>query len=97
MNVEGSDSIPRLAGFTREVYGWLEESERLASAEAERAAARAALEAVAGPVMLMSGVAREGVTDVLRALRAEIEQDRADKRAETQEATPWRPCALPNG
>ncbi|MEM9473893.1 MAG: GTPase ObgE [Pseudomonadota bacterium] len=59
--------------------------------EAERAAARTALEAVAGPVMLMSGVAREGVTDVLRALRAEIEQDRADQRAETKEATPWRP------
>ncbi|MEO0483161.1 MAG: serine/threonine-protein kinase, partial [Planctomycetota bacterium] len=39
VDVEGSDSIPRLAGFTREVYGWLEESERLASAEAERAAA----------------------------------------------------------
>ncbi|MEO0654873.1 MAG: GTPase ObgE [Pseudomonadota bacterium] len=59
--------------------------------EAERVAARSALEAVAGPVMLMSGVAREGVTDVLRALRAEIEQDRADQRAETEEATPWRP------
>ena len=59
--------------------------------EAERAAARSALEAVAGPVMLMSGVAREGVTDVLRALRAEIEQNRADQRSEAQEATPWRP------
>ncbi|MEL6643483.1 MAG: GTPase ObgE [Pseudomonadota bacterium] len=57
----------------------------------ERDDARAALEAVAGPVMLMSGVSREGVNEVLRALRSKIESDRAVQRAETEEAGPWRP------
>ena len=60
--------------------------------EAEaRAEARAALEAVAGPVLEMSGVARLGLTDVLRALRAEIDADRAAARAEGAEDAPWRP------
>ena len=55
-----------------------------AEARAER---RAALEAVAGAVMEMSGATGEGVTEVLRALRAVIAAD----RPEPDEAGPWRP------
>ncbi len=63
----------------------------------ERAEKKAALEAVAGPVMLMSSVAHEGVTDVLRALRSQISADRLRiKKAETAEMAPdeddtWHP------
>jgi GTP-binding protein len=57
----------------------------------ERAERRAALEEVAGPVMLMSGVSREGVTEVLRALRAEIDEDRLRLREAGEERQPWRP------
>ncbi len=57
----------------------------------DRAAARAALEAVAGPVMLLSGVSREGLTEVLRALRAEIDDDRLRQRGRDEEDRPWRP------
>jgi len=57
----------------------------------ERAERKAALEAVAGPVMLMSGVSREGLTDVLRALRAEIDEDRLRQREAGEEHRPWRP------
>lgn len=45
-------------------------------------------------VHLMSGVAGTGVTDVLRALRAEIDDNRLRTRAEadeTEEAAPWHP------
>ncbi|WP_299369694.1 GTPase ObgE [uncultured Tateyamaria sp.] len=57
----------------------------------ERAEARAALEeAAGGPVMMMSSVAREGVTDVLRALRSQIDDDRL-RLAPQAEAEPWRP------
>lgn len=53
------------------------------------AARRAALEAeIGGPVLLMSGVSREGVPQVLRALWAEVEPTR---RAAAPEATAWRP------
>ncbi|MEO0665475.1 MAG: GTPase ObgE, partial [Pseudomonadota bacterium] len=55
----------------------------------ERAEARATLEqACGGRVYLMSGVAGEGVTPVLRALRAEITAE-----AETQDEgdAPWQP------
>jgi GTP-binding protein len=38
----------------------------------------------------MSGVAREGVTDVLRALRNQIDDDRLRHRP-AQEADPWHP------
>ncbi|MEM1076555.1 MAG: GTPase ObgE [Pseudomonadota bacterium] len=45
---------------------------------------------VDGHVMLMSGVAGDGVIEVLRALRSEIDEDRL--RHKTQEdATPWHP------
>ncbi|PTW49913.1 MULTISPECIES: GTPase ObgE [Rhodovulum] len=59
----------------------------------ERAEKRAALEeATGGPVMLMSGVSREGVTEVLRALRAEIDEDRLRLKAEDDgEGEAWRP------
>nr|WP_155094862.1 GTPase ObgE [Paracoccus aestuariivivens] len=51
---------------------------------------RAALEAeIGGPVHLMSGVSREGVTDVLRALWTEIEPSR--KPVADEEEKPWQP------
>ena len=57
----------------------------------ERKAARAELEqASGGPVMLMSGVSKEGVTDVLRTLRREIGADRLRDKAQ-KEPEPWRP------
>ncbi len=43
-----------------------------------------------GPVMMMSGVAREGVTEVLRALRAQIDDDRLRHRPAEEDA-PWHP------
>ena len=48
-------------------------------------------EACGGPVMMMSGVSREGVTDVLRALRSQIDEGRLRDRVDVQEAEPWRP------
>ncbi|WP_341245708.1 GTPase ObgE [Nereida ignava] len=58
----------------------------------ERADLKADLEkAVGGPVMLMSGVSREGLDAVLRKVRAEIEADRARERAAGAEEEPWRP------
>ncbi|MEL6532102.1 MAG: GTPase ObgE [Pseudomonadota bacterium] len=55
------------------------------------ASQRAALEAVAGPVMEMSGVARTGLTEVLRSLRAQIDADRAAARGAREDVVPWRP------
>lgn len=50
---------------------------------------RAALEAeIGGPVMLMSGVARTGLTEVLRALYAQVAAARAPKPVEDEA---WRP------
>ena len=57
----------------------------------ERADRKAALEAVAGPVMAMSGVSREGVLDVLRAMRRQIEAHRKAERDAVEEPNPWRP------
>ena len=57
----------------------------------ERDAARAALEAVAGPVHLLSSVAQEGVSDVLRALRARIDADRLRARKAAVEPETWEP------
>ncbi len=48
-------------------------------------------EATDGPVMLMSGVSGEGVTDVLRALRARIDENRLRHRAAPEEDAPWQP------
>lgn len=59
--------------------------------EEERAEKRAALEAVAeGEVMLMSGATKEGVTDVLRALRRVIEASKAEE-VQPGEVEPWHP------
>ncbi len=57
----------------------------------EREAARKALEAVAGPVMLLSGVTGEGLTDVLRAVRSQITKDRLRTHAEDGTGEAWRP------
>ncbi|WP_224823766.1 GTPase ObgE [Cognatishimia sp. MH4019] len=61
--------------------------------EDERLEAKEALEAAVGKrVLLMSGVAREGTTDVLRALRSQIDSDRLRRRAEEGgEPEPWQP------
>lgn len=49
-------------------------------------------EAVGGPVMLMSGASGEGVTDVLRALRSQIREDRLRQRVQDEdEEEPWQP------
>ncbi|NRB33756.1 MAG: GTPase ObgE [Rhodobacteraceae bacterium] len=57
----------------------------------ERAEARAILEqASGGPVMEMSGVARQGVTDVLRALRSQIDADRLRFKSDETD-TKWEP------
>ena len=57
-----------------------------------RAEKRAELEAVAGKVHLISGVSREGVDDVLRALRAEISDDRVKRKKNKEgEPGPWSP------
>ncbi len=59
--------------------------------EEERASALKELEkASRGSVILMSSVAREGVTDVLRSLRAQIDDDRIRHRP-APEAEPWHP------
>jgi GTP-binding protein len=55
----------------------------------ERAAQRAALEEVAGPVMLMSGVSGEGLQPVLRAVRGQINDARL--AAAPDEDAPWTP------
>jgi GTP-binding protein len=58
----------------------------------EIAEARAALEeASGGPVMVMSGVARTGLIEVLRSLRAQIDADRLRMREGREEPEPWRP------
>ncbi|MCO4843717.1 MAG: GTPase ObgE [Yoonia sp.] len=63
--------------------------------EEERAFIKEELEtAVGGPVMMMSGVTREGTQDVLRALRTEIDDNRLrHRKIEDQEAedAPWQP------
>jgi GTP-binding protein len=61
--------------------------------EEMRAHWRASLEAASGgPVMLMSGVTHEGVTEVLRSLRAEIDENRLrDRKAQEAAPAPWQP------
>ncbi|TMM54649.1 GTPase ObgE [Sulfitobacter sabulilitoris] len=57
----------------------------------DRAEAEAELEtASGGPVMRMSGVAGDGVTDVLRALRGQINEDRLRHRP-AEEVEEWHP------
>ena len=58
----------------------------------ERAFLREELESVVGaPVLTMSGVSREGVTDVLRAVRDVMRDERDRENAQTLQADPWRP------
>ena len=40
--------------------------------------------------MMMSGVSREGVTEVLRTLRGQIDDDRL-KFLDIEEEAPWQP------
>lgn len=48
--------------------------------------------AVGGEVMLMSGATGEGTTEVLRALRSRISEDRIRRRADVaEEEEPWQP------
>jgi GTP-binding protein len=63
-----------------------------ALSEDDVAERRAALEAASGgPVMTMSGVARTGLVDVLRVLRARIDARRTAARDALEEPQPWRP------
>lgn len=58
----------------------------------ERAERHAALEKASGTkVLQMSGVSGEGVTEVLRAVRAEIAEDKLRLTAAPEEDAPWRP------
>ncbi|WP_116597038.1 GTPase ObgE [Primorskyibacter marinus] len=58
----------------------------------ERAFLKEELEAVVGgPVMLMSGVSGEGLPEVLRAVRAQISEDRIRQKGPQQETEAWRP------
>ncbi|MEQ9038932.1 MAG: GTPase ObgE [Silicimonas sp.] len=59
--------------------------------EEERAEQKAALEEAAGEVMLMSGASHEGVTDVLRACRRMIDDNRLRRKDQSEEPGPWRP------
>ena len=53
---------------------------------------RALEEATGGPVLAMSGVSRQGVTEVLRALRAEIADDKLRQAKDAAvEDQPWHP------
>ncbi len=68
--------------------------------EDERKAARAELEKASGArVLMMSGVSGEGLTEVLRALRAEIAEDRLRHRPPAEEASRGSPdrCPPPGG
>ncbi len=57
-----------------------------------RAEAKAALEkASGGPVMEMSGAAKLGTIEVLRALRAQIDDNRLRAHLGEAEDTPWQP------
>lgn len=58
----------------------------------ERAEAKATLEAeVGGPVLMMSGVSREGLETVLRAVRSKITEDRIRYKNTDEEDAPWQP------
>ena len=58
--------------------------------DAEALVARqSALEAVAGPVLPMSGVSQDGLIDVLRAVRDKIQSERLANAED--EPAPWRP------
>ncbi len=57
-----------------------------------RAEARAELKQVAGgPVYMLSAVTGEGLTEVLRAVRAQIAEDRLKTTKAQEEPEPWQP------
>ncbi|AXT34158.1 GTPase ObgE [Phaeobacter sp. LSS9] len=57
----------------------------------ERAEAKAELEAaVGGPVFMMSGVSREGLNEVLRSMRTQIDEDRLRQKPQEEQDT-WQP------
>ena len=59
--------------------------------EEERVEACKELEtASGGPVMMMSGVSRDGVTEVLRKLRSQIDDDRL-RHKPVEDEEPWHP------
>ena len=58
----------------------------------ERAEKQAALQAASkGDVLLMSGVSHEGLTEVLRAVRAQIDDNRLRERVALEEPVKWQP------
>ncbi|MEQ9695990.1 GTPase ObgE [Shimia sp. SDUM112013] len=58
----------------------------------ERSFIKEELEAATGTkVMLMSGVSKEGVTEVLRALRQQIDDNRLREKKSGEEDAPWQP------
>ena len=58
----------------------------------ERDEKQAALQAASGgPILLMSGVSGEGLTEVLRAVRAQISEDRLRRKSQDEEPEPWHP------
>ena len=60
--------------------------------EEERAEKLAALQAASGgAVLTMSGVSREGVVDVLRAMRGQIDDNRLRLKQADEEPAPWQP------
>lgn len=59
--------------------------------EDEREEKRAELAKVAGDVWMMSGVSHEGVMDVLRACRRQIDADRLRVKESKEDPGPWRP------
>lgn len=77
----GLDAKPRITVLNK--IDALDEEER-------DEAAKALKKASGGPVMMMSGVAREGVTDALRALRGKIDDDRL-RHKPTEDEAPWQP------
>ena len=59
--------------------------------EDEREEKRAELAKVADDVWMMSGVSHEGVMDVLRACRRQIDADRLRVKESKEDPGPWRP------
>jgi GTP-binding protein len=59
--------------------------------ESLEAAACALQEASGGPVMRLSGVSGEGITEVLRALRSRIDEDRLRHAIPEEEPDKWQP------
>jgi GTP-binding protein len=92
------DDYKTIIGELKAYGGDLAEKPRLtvlnkidAMDEKTRASALKALKkASGGEVMMMSGVARDGVTEVLRALRGRIDEDRLRHKPVEEEET-WRP------